>query len=49
MQEKELPVAGGSLRYVIQSTSVCITGWPGQAGEVTVPEQIEGLPVAVIG
>ena len=49
MQEKELQLTGGSLHYEIRPRNVCVTGWNGLAGEVTVPEKIEGLPVTIIG
>lgn len=49
MQEREWELEGGSLRYKIQDGAVCIVEFHGQAAELTVPEQIEGLPVAVIG
>ncbi len=49
MQEREIPLAGGSLRYEIRRGGVCVTGWHGLSGEVALPEQIEGTPVKVIG
>ena len=49
MQEREWELEGGSLKYKIQDGAVCIVEFHGQAAELTVPEQIEGLPVAVIG
>lgn len=48
MQEKELQLAGGSLYYEIRPRGVCVTGWQGLAGEVTIPKELEGLPVTVI-
>ena len=49
MQEREWELEGGSLKYRIQDGAVCIVEFHGQTAELTVPEQIEGLPVAVIG
>lgn len=49
MQEREWELEGGSLKYRIQDGAVCIVEFHGQVAELTVPEQIEGLPVAVIG
>ena len=49
MQEREWEFEGGSLKYKIQDGAVCIVEFHGQVAELTVPEQIEGLPVAVIG
>lgn len=49
MQEREWELEGGSLKYKIQDGAVCIVEFHGQAAELTVPERIEGLPVAVIG
>lgn len=49
MQEREWELEGGSLKYKIQDGAVCIVEFHGQTAELTVPEQIEGLPVAVIG
>lgn len=49
MQEREWELEGGSLGYKIRDGAVCIVEFHGQAAELTVPEQIEGLPVAVIG
>ena len=49
MQEKEWSMAGGSLRYAENRGQIEITGWQGTAGEVTVPESIEGHPVTAIG
>lgn len=45
MQEKELQLAGGSLHYEVRSGGVCVTGWQGLAGEVTIPKELDGLPV----
>lgn len=49
MQEREWEFEGGSLKYKIQDGAVCIVEFHGQVAELTVPEQIGGLPVAVIG
>lgn len=49
MQEREWEFEGGSLKYKIQDGAVCIVEFHGQTAELTVPERIEGLPVAVIG
>lgn len=49
MREKELEIAGGSLCYVIEENRIKITQLKGDVAQVTVPEEIEGLPVAEIG
>lgn len=48
MCEKELMIAGGSLYYIIQDDEISITGFKGTAGEVRIPETLEGYPVTVI-
>lgn len=35
--------------YTIENNTVTITRYIGNASEVTVPDQIEGLPVTAIG
>lgn len=53
MQEKELKIAGGSLFYQIQKNEVCILRLQGSlqstAGELSIPGQVEGMPVTSIG
>ncbi|MBO4982248.1 MAG: leucine-rich repeat protein [Lachnospiraceae bacterium] len=49
MQEKEWMIAGGSLYYVILDDEIAITGFRGMAGEVQIPDSLEGYPVTVIG
>ena len=49
MQERELEIAGGSLYYEKRQEHIVITRLQGLAGEVRVPEEVEGLPVTVIG
>lgn len=53
MQEQELKIAGGSLFYQIQKKGVCIMGCQGSlqntAGELSIPAQVEGMPVTSIG
>lgn len=49
MKEKELAIAGGSLQYIEEARGMRITGWHGQAAEVEIPAQIEGVPVKEIG
>lgn len=49
MQERELELAGGSLRYEIRDEGVCITGFHGLASEVVIPGVIDGCPVTEIG
>lgn len=44
-----METAGGSLRYVIEDGRVRVTGFGGQASEVTVPDAVEGCPVTEIG
>lgn len=53
MQEKELKIAGGSLFYQIQKNEVCILRLQGSlqstTGELSIPGQVEGMPVTSIG
>ncbi len=49
MREKEYTIAGGSLHYTIEKEEAVITGFSGLAGEVQVPQTLEGLPVTSIG
>ncbi|MCM1046310.1 MAG: leucine-rich repeat domain-containing protein [Candidatus Gastranaerophilales bacterium] len=49
MKEKVLEIAGGNLQYRIEEgRGVRIIGWRGQAAEVEIPKQIDGLPVTEI-
>lgn len=49
MQEKEIPIAGGSLYIEEKQKEAYITRFQGTAGEIRIPEQAEGLTVAGIG
>lgn len=50
VQEREYEIAGGSLYYEpFGEKGLCIIGFRGLAGEVEIPEQIEGIPVTAIG
>lgn len=48
MQEKELELAGASLRYEIKSEQVTVTVVRGMVGEISIPECIDGFPVTRI-
>lgn len=48
MQERELELDGG-LRCVIEKEKACITGYHGAAGELVIPDVLEGCPVTEIG
>ncbi len=48
MQEKELPIAGGSLYYEKKSNEIIITHLQGLVSEVEIPDEIENLPVTAI-
>lgn len=49
MPEKELELAGGSLYYKKYPSKIVITRFVGLAGEVYIPEEIEGIPVGELG
>lgn len=49
MQERELELAGGSLRYEIKKEKVCITAFHGFASEIVIPDMIDGYLVAEVG
>ncbi len=48
MQEKELQLAGGELRYIIKNEQAVITGYQGMASELVVPETIESVSVMAV-
>lgn len=48
MQERELSIAGGSLYYEKRRDEIIITRLQGAAGEVEIPDEIEGCPVTAI-
>lgn len=48
MQEKELQLAGGELRYIIKNEQAVITGYQGLASELIIPENIEHFPVVAV-
>ena len=45
MQEKALELAGGSLYYEINHNAITITRLQGSSSEVSIPAEVEGLPV----
>lgn len=49
MKEKEFELLNGSLYYEVQEGIINITRYTGNAGEVTIPDFIEDLPVVSIG
>jgi hypothetical protein len=48
MQEKEIEIAGGSLRYIIEEGRARVTGYGGLGAEAAVPERIDGCPVQML-
>lgn len=47
--ESELAQSKGEYLYVIENGEVTLTGYSGKGKSVTIPSEIDGLPVTVIG